>query len=529
MTITRVAVQVLNGLRNTNGCPTVALPGADTARQQVSLAGDPLPPHPGRPPARRVLTTGQRYESSTKAPPDVAQGILRSELDVGRAAWTTTVPPPLHATMTLHRTRTARPRPRYLPPRSTTAPDWRWLVASVAAGVAVATVGWAANLRFHLPTVEAVAINVGTAVGLAGVVWVMERRFERRTTELEHRIERGIETVAERLPPPQDEGALRPRGEVVEDYRRRMADRPPSLFVGEAALLADRDRKLRAHEEHITSVERAVRERVNPRRGDDDYPSLKEILARRPALDADPAPPPPEPLQYPADPLDPAGPVRDWWGRPLSLPDVATELAVRLELASLYSLTADAAAALQVHHHTARGCDELLAIALDAFLAHYPAEAVASSRGEGATLSAARWERVSPGRIPGIVGEVVAVLERAIEESAPDVRQINGVPWAEIQAAFPAAIARVDGPNFNPFDYLYPWPYDDDPDGPQEVAAKIYNGSRASPFQFDSPTREVVTATERAIRALRLPGVELPDAVDLSPATNGPYIWRPPS
>jgi hypothetical protein len=75
--------------------------------------------------------------------------------------------------------------------------------------------GWMANVRFHWPTVEAVAINIGTAVGLAGLIWVMERRFERHTAMLEQR----IETVTERLSPAPEEVRLRPRDEILGEYR----------------------------------------------------------------------------------------------------------------------------------------------------------------------------------------------------------------------------------------------------------------------------------------------------------------------
>jgi hypothetical protein len=372
-----------------------------------------------------------------------------------------------------------------------------------------------------------VSVNLGTAVGLAGVIVAFQHRLEQRTEDVVREevgdVRKEVTQVRADVAAAMLAGEpLRSRPALLEAYRRRVAERAAAPFVSEERVVAEHEDLLRNVEER----QAAFRERFLAERGHDaTNPFAAAVLADE--LDdallaaglATPAP------RYAVDPLDPGEPLRDWWRLPgptLSwstwgsairaqrLPYLDVEIRTRLEMAGLYAATADAATGLQVFHNTSRAVVELLAIALDARRAlDPPQDGVAWAwarrgfdREDPADDLRERLRATDPQRIPPIVITICNELVAALDMSEPESRMIrpgpgrDPQPWREIQAR----LVRPEAKN------------------------RLYRTAFRRSY-----AQNLVESAIEAIRALHLPGVEPPDLYRLipEPAAAGPLTWGP--
>lgn len=391
----------------------------------------------------------------------------------------------------------------------------RWLWASAVTGATIVGFGALADALGWPGLISDVSVNLGTAVGLAGVLVAYQRRLESRTDAVERRVDAVRDEVADvraEVAAATQGSTLRSRPALLDDYRTRVAEREPAELVPEERVLAE-------HQQAVDAM--AARQAA----------FRKTFLAERPARAANPlaeaflseeidaalddaglvAPA----LYYVDDPLDPTTPVRDWWSaigpasswedwdetvRARWLPHLSLELRTRLEMATLYAATADAATGLRVFHLTARAMAELLAIALDVRLATGPSAASRrplSTRRRFDTDSPAdeledRVGAIDQTLLPPVLNNVCRRVIEAVRVSEPSSRKVilRGEPrtWQEIQSG----LLRSGG------------------------------GGRLFQSVFrQGCTMVLVESTATAIRDSRAVDVEIPKPgdVDLSPAT----------
>jgi hypothetical protein len=392
-------------------------------------------------------------------------------------------------------------------------PSLNWVVIAAYAviGAAIIAAGWALN-RFAGwdVVVRDIAINIGTTIGLVGIIVALQRRVDERT----ERVERRLDEVAVQLGPSQDlSGRLDDRERILSEYRGAVSSRAPSEYVDEDDVLAKHERRRQAALDHVAAVEARVRAAGPPAGVDaETWESMSE-LAQTAALGEDPAPTS-ELSPFPDDPLDPMEPLRDWWSaeggsiysrwsqvwRAKRLPHLEQELVTRLEMATLYATTADLANGLRAYHLTALACEEIIAVALDATMVLFPdafQATILAPPSYGAGGLEHRWQQIQPDAIPGIVGRTIGDILKLGESTSSSRREVYTFATDKREAWRDRQNRSVEGFNRVVF-----------------------------PKSFALP---LVNRTVAAVNALRIPNVHLPtpDSFDLTPATAGPYVWSP--
>jgi len=397
-----------------------------------------------------------------------------------------------------------------------------WLWGSVSAGAVIIGFGVAAD-HVGWPTIIGdITVNLGTAVGLAGVLVAFQRRLERRTEAVREEVRdarKDIAAVRAEVEASSAEQPFRPRHELLAEYREKVAARPAAPFLAEEQLLADHQASFRDAEERRADLRRQFLAEhglgeVNPLAEAFMANELKDEL--RGVLNAAGVYHLPE-LRFEQDPLDPSDPLRDWWKatgsvrtwdswsgwfRSQRLAHVNVELHTRLEMAALYAATADEATGLRVFHLTCRAGAEMLAIALDARRAVDPPADNPSEKSTWLQFdgkSAAdelewRTRQLDVQVMPPIVLTVCEDLISAVRLSEPHSRMLwqsrDAEPnsWLEVQSRLHGA----EGP------------------GRKRLFHVLFRRRYAALLE------PAVTAIDR----LHLPGLELPrlDALDLSPA-----------
>jgi hypothetical protein len=343
--------------------------------------------------------------------------------------------------------------------------DPRWLWGSVAVGAAIIGLGVLADV-LGLPNMIAdVSVNVGTAVGFAGVIVGFQHRLEQRTEEVVREevadVRKEVTQVRADVAAAMQVGEpLQSRPALLEEYRRLVAERPAAPFVPEERVIAEHGDLLH----NMEARQAAFKERFLAARGHDSSNPFATAFLADELDDALPAAGLASPaLRYAVDPLDPAEPLHDWWHgggfaltwsawgsavREQRLPYLDVEVRTRLEMAGLYAGTADAATGLRVFHNTSRAVVELLAIALDARRALDPPQSDfvrgwarrGFDRQTPADELRERLRATDPQGMPPIVIRICNELVSAVDMSEPDSRMIcpapggDPQPWRDIQA-----------------------------------------------------------------------------------------------